>query len=644
MPLSVPCPSCKRQYSLDEELYESKIAGHVVSFRCTECGARASIDGTKERPKALDENQKVAGSLSADDLGPDPAEIDEIDDEEVASLPPDSLKAIGSAAGSGDDKASLWVVNREEGADDEEMPQSELLGKIRSGKIPPDAIVWREGMADWLPVADVEVLAKHLPKARGAGDKTGGFLGTGMKADFSGRQGDKPRGESKSAPPPLPPKKKSSDPRSGKPVALSRGLLFSVDDDETRAREQRTPEPEKTEPKRFAPKPPLKSKPAVTRDLDFSDIGDEEPVPSSTGTPALKALTSKVPPVPEKKPKDDFLVSLGGGDEEVLGPPSIDISDLSKSAEEPAPESEPVSESKAPESGVPESDSAPSSTKKKKKKKKKKSKKKAGASRAPAATPSRRPKVSQPAEARQETAPAEAKSEEKSGSFWKVVLLAAIVGGIAFYVTRHKAAPPVEATTQTEPQGSEEKEETAVEPRPTAEPAKEPEAPGDVHARQAPKEQKEAKSTEAAPDRGKPAGAAAPAGQPKAPAETAATKSKEPAEKLAEKPVEKKQDKPKPATEKPASDAPPFNRDAAVAALNSAVSQASGCRQPGDPSGTARVVITFAPSGRVTSANLSGPPFAGTRTGGCIASTMRRARVPPFSGSHVTVSKSVVIH
>ena len=58
----------------------------------------------------------------------------------------------------------------------------------------------------------------------------------------------------------------------------------------------------------------------------------------------------------------------------------------------------------------------------------------------------------------------------------------------------------------------------------------------------------------------------------------------------------------------------------------------------------ATVVVTFAPSGRVTSANVNGPPFAGTRTGGCIASTMRRARVPAFSGDHVTVSKTVTIH
>jgi hypothetical protein len=55
------------------------------------------------------------------------------------------------------------------------------------------------------------------------------------------------------------------------------------------------------------------------------------------------------------------------------------------------------------------------------------------------------------------------------------------------------------------------------------------------------------------------------------------------------------------------------------------------------------VVVTFAPSGRVTSANISGPPFAGTPTGGCIAAALRKTRVPAFDGERITVSKTVVI-
>ena len=64
---------------------------------------------------------------------------------------------------------------------------------------------------------------------------------------------------------------------------------------------------------------------------------------------------------------------------------------------------------------------------------------------------------------------------------------------------------------------------------------------------------------------------------------------------------------------------------------------------PDDPSGVAQVTITFAPSGRVTTALVAGPPFACTPTGGCVASTLRGARVPAFAGDPVTVRKTVTI-
>lgn len=86
-----------------------------------------------------------------------------------------------------------------------------------------------------------------------------------------------------------------------------------------------------------------------------------------------------------------------------------------------------------------------------------------------------------------------------------------------------------------------------------------------------------------------------------------------------------------------------FDKSAASAALGTAVGQAAACKQPGDPSGTARVSVTFAPSGRVTVANVAGPPFAGTATGSCIARAFKTATVPAFSGDAVTVSKTVNI-
>jgi hypothetical protein len=87
----------------------------------------------------------------------------------------------------------------------------------------------------------------------------------------------------------------------------------------------------------------------------------------------------------------------------------------------------------------------------------------------------------------------------------------------------------------------------------------------------------------------------------------------------------------------------PFDASAASASLAAAQARASSCRKADDPSGVAQVSITFAPSGRVTQATVAGPPFAGTPTGGCVASTLRSARVPAFVGEPVTVRKTVTI-
>jgi hypothetical protein len=54
------------------------------------------------------------------------------------------------------------------------------------------------------------------------------------------------------------------------------------------------------------------------------------------------------------------------------------------------------------------------------------------------------------------------------------------------------------------------------------------------------------------------------------------------------------------------------------------------------------VSVTFAPSGRATSA-VVGPPFGGTSVGNCAAGAFKRASVPPFSGGPVTVQKSFFI-
>lgn len=86
-------------------------------------------------------------------------------------------------------------------------------------------------------------------------------------------------------------------------------------------------------------------------------------------------------------------------------------------------------------------------------------------------------------------------------------------------------------------------------------------------------------------------------------------------------------------------DAPPFNIDAAKAALSSAAGGASGCGKPNGPTGRGRATVMFSSSGSVASVSVD-PPFAGTPVGSCAVGAFRSARVPAFSGGSQSVTKS----
>ena len=88
----------------------------------------------------------------------------------------------------------------------------------------------------------------------------------------------------------------------------------------------------------------------------------------------------------------------------------------------------------------------------------------------------------------------------------------------------------------------------------------------------------------------------------------------------------------------------PFNMGEAKAKLGGAASAAQGCKKGDGPTGSGRVVVMFAPSGAAQSATVTGPPFEGTPTGACVSARFRGVRVPAFSGSPFSVSKSFSIN
>jgi hypothetical protein len=85
-----------------------------------------------------------------------------------------------------------------------------------------------------------------------------------------------------------------------------------------------------------------------------------------------------------------------------------------------------------------------------------------------------------------------------------------------------------------------------------------------------------------------------------------------------------------------------FDRQAVLSALQAAATAAQSCRTPDGPTGEGRIAVVFAGNGKVTSATVESSPYAGTPVGDCIENRFLRVRIPPFSGTPITVHKSFV--
>ncbi len=237
------------------------------------------------------------------------------------------------------------------------------------------------------------------------------------------------------------------------------------------------------------------------------------------------------------------------------------------------------------------------------------------------------------------TSPAPAK---RSSGAWGWVAAAGSAALIGWFVLHANApaAPPVEpvAAPTAEPTAPVVPTPTAATPTPTAPPTAVATAAPTQSATPAPTAPAATAATTTAAATAAPP-AAAPNGKTGTPKAVAAAATPTPT------PAAPTANVPPPPPEAAAADvAPEFNKEAAVAALGSAAASAGSCKTADGPGGIAKVAVRFAPSGRVTTAVVEGPPFAGTPEGSCIAGKFRGARVPPFSGEMVTVRKTVSLN
>src|ERR1700744_4597362 len=118
--MKIACEACGAKYTIADD----KVKGRKVKNRCKGCGTPIVVDG------------QHGGGPSLSD-----AEAD-------AALEPE---------------APVWSVNLSD-TDSRTMTVEEIVAGYSSGLVTTDAFVWKDGMADWVPLLESE-LAAHLQNA-----------------------------------------------------------------------------------------------------------------------------------------------------------------------------------------------------------------------------------------------------------------------------------------------------------------------------------------------------------------------------------------------------------------------------------------------------------------------------------------------
>src|SRR5262249_47339186 len=115
--MKISCQSCQAKYTIADE----KVLGKIVKIRCKKCSATIVINGNEQ-----------GGALSASAEG-----------------------AVVDYTASG---AEQWTVNVADG-DQRSMTVAEIVTEYRTGVINDETFCWKDGMADWLPLREIDSLS-----------------------------------------------------------------------------------------------------------------------------------------------------------------------------------------------------------------------------------------------------------------------------------------------------------------------------------------------------------------------------------------------------------------------------------------------------------------------------------------------------
>jgi predicted Zn finger-like uncharacterized protein len=119
--MKITCQSCQSKYNVADE----KVEGKIVKIRCRKCGATIVVNGTG--------GAAANGTAGADTTA--------------------QQGAVGSDA--------QWHVNVGDN-DQRTLTLSELIDAYNTGVVTQDTFIWCDGMDDWRPLAEVDVVVNAL--------------------------------------------------------------------------------------------------------------------------------------------------------------------------------------------------------------------------------------------------------------------------------------------------------------------------------------------------------------------------------------------------------------------------------------------------------------------------------------------------
>jgi len=594
--MKILCQACAAKYTIADE----KVVGKVIKIKCKKCGAPIVVNGND--PSAL-----AAATAPPDD--------DDGGATRVVNQAPDFAQAAAGAPAGNE-----WTVSVSDD-DQRSMTTDQIVAGYRAGQIPGDAFVWRDGMTDWLPLSNVPELmslvggnggaqAAPAPAAapaygQPAGYDAGGYGAAASGAGFASTQLGGAQAPMAAAVAAAQQQIAAAPAAAAAPMAARRAggrggsadLFGSGGGGAQAASQLPSAVGERNE------NSVLFSISALKATEDAVRGAEARPAPPRGGRP------------PAAEARIDDLFSLGPAPAApVLAPPPM----MAPYIEPPPP---------PPPPPPPTAMAVP-----------------AGPSMGPMS-------MGYPVGGSPYSAPQ--KKGAPMGLIIGAIVGVLLVGGgvAAFALTRGgsktetaKANDTSSASTSTAASDDTAKQAAGTTSKPDSD-AK----PADTGS---------TTDTSSASDTSKPADSAKVAANGAPTSKSGSSTDPKKGDTTAKTDPTSKPDTAKTADPKPDTTPPPadtgkpdtgaagtaeFDRGAAGAALSAKAGAASGCHKDGDPTGSASVTTTFAPSGHVAGVSV-GAPFGGTPTGNCIAGIFHSASVPPFSGSPVSVPKHVSIH